>query len=177
MTIFSTTVIIELMILSSVHANETYKNDSKITCYENICIPHDYDPQKMPVHSYDFSVYVNIEIIHSGNSTRSKEGLQSIDVHKMMLTYAPRIMIAWQDPRLKVDSNNKSIHLSNFIMDKIWTPRITVRSQMHNNGHSVNHGRTSNTYQFYPYWERKSIYSTSRIRHPNSRIRHPNFRI
>ena len=26
-------------------------------------------------------------------------------------------------------------------------------------------------------WERKSIYSTSRIRHPNSRIRHPNFRI
>ena len=141
MTIFSTAVVIELMILLSVHGNETYKNDSKITCYENICIPHDYDPQKMPVNSYDFTVYVNIQIIHSGNSTRSKEGLQSIDVHKMILTYAPRIIIAWHDARLKVDSFEKSLHLSNFLMDKIWTPSITVRSRTNDN--EQNHGRTS----------------------------------
>ena len=160
MTFCSLVVIIELMIIMimvEVHGNEINENNANSTCYENICIPHDYNPKQMPFSSNQFSVFMNIQI-HSGNLTRSEEGLQSIDVHKMMLTYAPRIMIAWQDPRLKVDSNNKSLHLSNFIMDKIWTPRITGRSQMHNNnGHSVIHGRTSNTYQFYSYHTKKSL--------------------
>ena len=139
MTTFSFAIITELMFMAVVQGIETNGNTTKNTCYENICIPHDYNPKRPPVNSYQCTVYMNIEI-HSGNATRSEVGLRSIDVHKMMLTYAPRIIIAWQDPRLKVESNSRWLLLSKFIMDKIWTPRISVRS---NNAHTVNHGRTS----------------------------------
>ena len=74
---------------------------------------------------------MNIEIPANGNS-RNEEGLEKIDVHKMMLTYTPRIIMAWQDPRLLVDSNETSFLLSSYHLQKIWIPRITVigRSQL-----------------------------------------------
>ena len=95
-----------------------------------ICIPDFYKANQMPAVT-NFTVYMNIEIPANGNS-RNEEGLEKIDVHKMMLTYTPRIIMAWQDPRLLVDSNETSFLLSSYHLQKIWIPRITVigRSQL-----------------------------------------------
>ena len=88
MTFCSLVVIIELMIIMimvEVHGIKINENNANRTCYEIICIPHDYNPEQMPFSSNQFSVFINIQI-HSGNVTRTEEGLKSIDVHKMMLT-------------------------------------------------------------------------------------------
>ena len=68
MTFCSLVVIIELMIIMimvEVHGNEINENNANSTCYENICIPHDYDPEQIPFSSNQFSVFINIQI-HSG---------------------------------------------------------------------------------------------------------------
>ena len=120
---------ITLMIASMVNGEKINGVNYK-SCFEKICIPDAYKANQMPAVT-NFTVYMNIEIPANGNS-RNEEGLEKIDVHKMMLTYTPRIIMAWQDPRLLVDSNETSFLLSSYHLQKIWIPRITVigRSQL-----------------------------------------------
>ena len=65
--------------------------------YDPICIPKNYDPTKAPIFG-NFSVHTNI-VLATRNS-KYYNSLKHIDVHKMMLTFAPIIAVSWVDIRL-----------------------------------------------------------------------------
>ena len=79
-----------------------------------------------------FSVFVNI-VLAFGNKTYANDDLKNIDVHKMVLHYAPTLIISWQDPRLKAynQNNTKLRQVDTVKLSRlVWTPEITISNQI-----------------------------------------------
>ena len=121
--------------------NYTYKMEN---CHGNICFPDGYDKYHKPV-TNNFSVYINIVV---RKVSRVDQGLKNIDVHRGMLSYSPRILMAWHDPRLHWNDKKMSIKLNDHMTQKIWTPRITVRTRTQGTRDSryMDYGRTGNVF-------------------------------
>ena len=56
--------------------------------------------------------------------------------------------MAWDDPRLHWNDNKMSIKLNDHMTQKIWTPRITVRTRTQGTRDSryLDYGRTGNVF-------------------------------
>ena len=74
----------------------TTKN-ADYSCYEFFCKTPEYST--LEALNESFSVFVNI-VLAFGNKTYAKDDLKNINVHKMVLHYAPTLITSWQDPRL-----------------------------------------------------------------------------
>ena len=131
-----------LLILVANVINGENINGTNYKCFENICIPTDYKEKQMPA-MHNFTVYVNIEIpAETDGTSRQDEGLENINIHKMMVSYTPRIVVAWQDPRLFVNSNERTFHVSDYHINKIWIPQITVTARTQQTNGFMDYGRT-----------------------------------
>ena len=67
--------------------------------YHPICGPKDYNKNKPP--SKYHKVFLNIALATQNASVINYNDLKHIDVHKMMFTFVPKLVMSWQDPRLK----------------------------------------------------------------------------
>ena len=109
------------------------------TCFENVCFPWDYNKSIPPK---NMTVYANIVFKNSGNLTRSN--LKNIDPHKMRLEFVPKIAIAWEDPRLTfLEKTAKGLDV--FLLEFIWTPKITVENKHTNSRQFFDFGKVGKT--------------------------------
>ena len=65
------------------------------------------------------------------NSTRQYKDLKTVNVKKMVLIYAPKIVVSWIDIRLKFCSDKAGAIEKSFLFPKpyLWTPKITLENR------------------------------------------------
>ena len=93
-----------------------------LNCYENICYPKEY--QNNPKMPKDVTVYFDFEMTGAE--------MKKVDDNEMMITFAPDIIMIWNDPRLRLPSNATFLEwakLSDELLEKIWYPKVTVEDK------------------------------------------------
>ena len=65
------------------------------------------------------------------NSTRQYKDLKTVNVKKMVLIYAPKIVVSWIDSRLKFCSDKAGAMEKSFLFPRpyLWTPKITLENR------------------------------------------------
>ena len=107
-----------------------------------ICIPKGYDRSKLPDNVGNFTVQTNIVLATRNTSSLHYNELKNVDVNKMMLTYAPKIVISWIDPRLTF-CYDSSMVLEKSFLPYLWIPEITVVNREKRETSSLDPGKIS----------------------------------
>ena len=110
------------------------QNNCSITCnleYNNyfhpLCIPKGYNKFDAP--SKNLKVFANVVLATRKEKTEHYNDLKNIDIHKMVLTYAPRLVLSWYDERLEhCDHSPRSLNRKQ--ISRLWTPRIAVENHL-----------------------------------------------
>ena len=113
------TFILLLVIFISQWQTVNSQSTKNYTCEREVCYPEDYDRLQKPKDR--FTIYVNFYL--SG-----EQALKAIDVEKMMIRFEPRVAMAWEDPRLKIEHfETIPIKFLDFlVLKKIWAPKIAL---------------------------------------------------
>ena len=122
-----------ILLKSKVFGNDVFDYD----CYEKICLPKDYNHMKAP--RRDLKVYANIIL--------ERNILRKIDVYEMRLKFTPKIVLNWQDERIhmtNISDEGPSDQLEEFLIEKIWFPKITVQNRAKEDRSYMDLGRISN---------------------------------
>ena len=106
------------------------------TCFDNVCFPRDYNKSIPP--SKNLTVYANIVYKTGENLIRSS--LKSIHEHKMRLEFVPRIVMAWEDPRVTLLEKTE-MRLDVLLLEFMWTPKITVENRKTKDGSFFDFGK------------------------------------
>ena len=93
--------------------------------YYPICWPRDYNKNKPP--SKNHKVFLNVALATQNTSVINYNDLKHIDVHKMMIIYVPKLVMSWQDPRLKFCPMQPTL-LDVLALNGSWIPRITIEN-------------------------------------------------
>ena len=103
----------------------SWTNVGNYKCYQNFCKGM-YDVRLAPENLS--TVNANIVLGYGNRSVISD--LKSIDVNRMVFQYSPRLVLVWQDYRLKVIDHNNTDFLAlerAIYQNKVfWTPEISV---------------------------------------------------
>ena len=110
------------------------QNNCSISCnleYNNyfhpLCIPKGYNKFDAP--SKNLKVFANVVLATRKEKTEHYNDLKNIDIHKMVLTYAPRLVLSWYDERLEhCDHFPRSLNRKQ--ISRLWTPRIAVENHL-----------------------------------------------
>ena len=123
-------VLFNLVLLLAVGLIGGQTKNANYSCHEFFCTTAKYST--LEALNESFSVFVNI-VFAIGNKTYAKDDLKNINVHKMVLHYAPTLIISWQDPRLKAyNQNNTKLRQvdTGKLSRLVWTPEITISNQI-----------------------------------------------
>ena len=141
--------LIFLSILSSAKGSCWCMTDNNFWYYPPVCIPKSYDSTKAPIIA-NFSVHTNIALATRNNTTNHYNDLKNIDVHNMMLTYAPRIVVSWIDIRLTFCPLYPELLDNRYIISSIpvlWRPQITIQSRAKRENAFMDPGKLSKFYK------------------------------
>ena len=103
----------------------SWTNVGSYKCYQNFC-KGKYDVRLAPENLST----VNASIVLGYGNRSVISDLKSIDVNRMVFQYSPRLVLVWQDYRLKVIDHNNTDFLAlerAIYQNKVfWTPEISV---------------------------------------------------
>ena len=94
-------------------------------CYHDglLCLPKDFDPRGIPK-----SANVHMSFVDLAEKNYA-DTFKAIDDHKMIITFEPVLIMAWQDSRVKVTSEVDNVTIVPVSMlDLIWRPKVTVET-------------------------------------------------
>ena len=110
-------------------AHKGHEDDyDKVPCIKNyncfwpICFPENYTTGAAP--TKQTRVYVNI--LSNSNSSFTNNEIHDIDILKKTFKYSAKLLMAWQDQRLKFCDHNSSQVLDNHLQNHLWAPDIRV---------------------------------------------------
>ena len=107
-----------------------------------ICVPYGYSknqPPRYPKSLKSSGIFANF-VLNSKEGEWFQKDIKGVDINKMMFTFVPTLVIAWQDHRFKF-CNHKSIEemyqwfetteggWQNWL-DVIWYPDISVENKL-----------------------------------------------
>ena len=132
LTSFSTIYLIKIICVNGEEDWWDNKYFDKSPCIKNykcinpICFPEDYTtlqpPRKFP------KIYFNIALANK-SSANERNVITGIDIQKMRFIYSPKILVAWQDPRLKFCNHSLIQKIDDDVWYYIWNPVITVENR------------------------------------------------
>ena len=115
---YKTFSLLQLVILHLMASTIVDSLEDEYICYETLCHPENYDPNEIPE---GIKVHTNF--------LQAEDALKQVDDHEMVITFEPHIVMVWKDPRLRLRLNisqEDGTELPDAMLNKIWTPKLTV---------------------------------------------------